>query len=701
VRFILRFVAVIALFALLLAGGVMALAPQVGDVVTANESTRGDLELRPLAERSIVYDKNGQELATLHAEENRSPVALEDVPDPVVDAVLTIEDADFYDHNGINLQATLRALVENVESGGIEQGGSTITMQVVKNLILTPEQDAERKSRELVLAVQLEQQMSKQEILETYLNTVYLGHGAYGVQAAAEIYWQKSVGELGWAEAALIAALIRNPVGYDPVAFPETAKDRREIVLDELVAAEKITEEEARQFDSVPLPTDTQPVLPPPEDYFVEQVKEQLLRDTRLGETYQERENAVFRGGLQIYTTLDPVAQQQAEAAIASTIPNQPPFTAALIGVEPSSGAVRAMVGGPGFETYQYNITTQYPGRQTGSSFKTFVLLTALEAGYVPTDRIAGGGDFPNPGGEVDPYNIKGSGGTLNSVTLASSNGAYVRLGQIVGLENVVETARRMGVTVPLDPGIISMPLGVFDVPPIEMAGAYASLANLGVRHTPYFVERIEDTDGELVLANTPNPVRSVSRQSACLATQILEANTTGGTGRSAHIGAQPVAGKTGTTEDNGDAWFVGYSPYLTTAVWMGDPAARTPMDNVGGITVQGGTYPARIFSAFMGPYHEGKQVIEFPDCEPTRSGQFIQLGGESEGSDGEGDGGGGTPAGNEAPPPTEAPADDEDDGDDGEDPPVTEAPPTTDAPPVTDPPVTDPPPTTAPPPNQ
>ncbi len=264
-------------------------------------------------------------------------------------------------------------------------------MQLVKNLILTPEQDLNRKMKEIVLAVQLEDQMTKDEILETYLNTVYFGHGAYGLQAAAEIYWQKGVADLTWADAALLAALIRNPVGYDPELFPDLALERRRVVLDRLVEVELVTAEQADELDAVPLPQEFKPVLPPPQDYFVEEVKERLLRDTRLGETYQEREDAVFRGGLRIYTTIDPEAQAMAEEARAEVIGAfWPPFTAAMVGIEPSSGAVRVMVGGPGFRNHQYNIATQYPGRQTGSSFKTYVLLAALENGFVPQDRLAG-----------------------------------------------------------------------------------------------------------------------------------------------------------------------------------------------------------------------------------------------------------------------------------------------------------------------
>ncbi len=358
--------------------------------------------------------------------------------------------------------------------------------------------------------------------------------------------------------------------------------------------------------------------------------------------------------------------------------------------IEPYSGAVRAMMGGPGFESHKYNLATHYPGRQTGSSFKTFVLLTALENGYVPNDRIAGGGEFANPGGTPNPYEISGSGGTLRSITLASSNGAYVRLGQIVGLDRVVATARRAGITVPLDPGVISMPLGVFDVPPFEMAAAYAPIAYGGIRQEPYFVQRIEDSQGNLVLENEPNTTRAFSRQTACLATEILEGNTTGGTGTAARIANQTVAGKTGTTEDFSDAWFVGFSPYLVTAVWMGAPAERVPMSNVGGIRVMGGTYPARIFRAFMEPYHAEREPIAFPECEPTRPGQFVKLGNENEEGEEseEGEGDGDTPPGNEAPPPEEEPEEEPGDGGGGGEPTTTtttEAPtPTTTEPPPT-----------------
>jgi penicillin-binding protein 1A len=684
VRLLLRFIGVIAVGGLLLAAGLMAVAPAARDVVTAASSGSEELDLDGQAERSLVFAGDGTVLATLHAEENRSPVGLDEVPAEVVDTILAIEDREFYEHGGVNLRATGRALLENVSSGDIEQGGSTITMQLAKNVLLSPEQDIDRKAKEIVLAWRIEGQMEKDEILERYLNTVYFGGGAYGVQAAAEIYWQKPVGELGWAEAALLAALVRNPVGYDPVNFPEIATERRQIVLDELASQELITPEQAAEFGQIPLPTSRKPVLPPPEDYFVEDVKSQLLRDPRLGETYQDRENAVFRGGLKIYTTVNPTAQQMAEQAVADVLPdNAAPFTAALVAVEPSTGAVRAMVGGPGFAVYQYNLTTQEPGRQTGSAFKGVVLGALLENGYVPSDNVEGGGAFPCPGCEEDPYNVDGRGGTIASVTAASSNGAFVRLGQIVGLDNVVTVAKRLGITAAFDPGAPSMPLGVFDIRPIEMASAFSSYANRGIRNPPYLVQKVEDRDGNVIFEYSPHGERAVSEQSACLATQVLQGVISGGTGTRARIDGQVAAGKTGTTQDNADALFIGYTPYLSTAVWMGDPAQRTEMGNVGGVRVQGGTYPAQIFGAFMNAYHAQLPELEFPECDKTRGGRSIRMDGAARTEDGGGSsrrGSGGGEAEEEA----------EDQPEEETAPPDT-APPDT-APPDTDPPDTSPP---------
>ena len=387
-----------------LVAGVVAMTPAVSEVTSAGTSVEEPLFLSPLDQRSEIYDHNGSLLATLYGEQNREPVALEDIPQLVRDAIIVVEDEDFYSHQGVNLRSTVRALFENVSSGAIAQGGSTITMQVVKNAILGTQQTLDRKTREAILALRLEEQFTKDQILERYLNTAYFGNGAYGVQAAAETYWGVGVGELDWSQAALLAALIRNPNGYNPIRFPDIAAERRALALSRLVDSGHLTREEAAQFAFAPLPTQVIRVTPPPDDYFVEEVKQLLLDDPRfgLGETPEERYQAVFSGGLRIHTTFDPIMQQAALTARADILPGDDPGqfswsydgedvlgTAVVVTTEVQTGAVRALVGGPGFDNYRYNIATQ-GYRQAGSSFKTFVLAAALESGIVPDDSISG-----------------------------------------------------------------------------------------------------------------------------------------------------------------------------------------------------------------------------------------------------------------------------------------------------------------------
>lgn len=623
---------VLALGAGGLAVATVAIAPQVGDFFTAGSVEPPEVNLRPLAERSVVYADNGSVLATFHAAENRQEVPLQRIPRTVRRTILAVEDEDFFQHNGVNLRATMRALFENVSSGGIAQGGSTITQQLVKLSLLSPRQDLNRKAREAILAIELEKDYTKQEILERYLNQVYFGGGAYGVQAAAEIYWGQDVQDLDWGQSALLASLIQNPVGYDPVLDPEAAKERRRVALDRIVELGYITEEQADFYDAAPLPEARIDVLPEPNDYFVEEVKQQLLDMEELGETPTERYNAVFKGGLRIQTTFSPQAQFLALSARNNVLPDTGgQFTAAMVAVTPQTGAVRAMVGGPGFDNYRYNLATQ-GSRQPGSSFKIFVLAAALEAGLVPADIVNGNGpcSFPNPGGYPDPYianNYAGESGgttTIASNTAASSNCAFLRLGQFIGLDKVVDMARRMGVTTELDARNLSMPIGSEEVHPIDMAGAAAVLANGGVRHRPYTIESVTDRDGN-VLYQHESPGRQVmSVQTACLSTQVLEQNVQGGTGTAAQLSNMAAAGKTGTAQSHGDAWFVGYTPFLATAVWMGNPEARVPMTNVGGRSVTGGSYPAEIWHAFNEPAHAGYSYQGFPTCRRTRPGRSL-----------------------------------------------------------------------------
>jgi penicillin-binding protein 1A len=651
---ILRFASITVVAGVGLAGVGLALVPAFEELGDAGSSDEAMIDLGPLDQRSYVYASDGSLLTTLQAEIDRQPVPLSEIPQHTIDAVLAVEDADFYSHDGVNLRATLRALIRNVDEGETVQGGSTITQQVVKEELVGNEQSLDRKAREAVLARRLEELMTKDEILERYLNTVYLGNGAYGVQAGAETYFDKGVSELNIGESAFLAGLIANPTRFDPVRNPEAALERRNLALQRLVSVGLITADVASYMGTAPLPSKINQFNPEAEDYFVEEVKQALFDDPRLGATREERQNRVFRGGLRIHTTLDPKAQLLATSSrnevLAEVAPDGTPTalvplapdrvsgaprnaTGAVVSVEPGTGAVRAMVGGAGFESDKFNVTTQGL-RSGGSTFKIFVLMALLENGYLPTDSVNGGGPctFRDiPGMFPDPYRVEnfgnsgGGGGTITSQTLRSSNCAYVRLGQIVGIENVIEQARKMGITTPLEDAV-SMPLGTKEVHPIDMAAAVASIAAEGMYNAPYYIDRVEGPDGRVILAHEPDPRRAASVQSARLATQVLEKNVISGTGTRARIPGQHAAGKTGTAQNASDGWFVGSTPYLATAVWIGSTTDNESVE-IRGTGITGGSYPAEIWGRYMRAWHEGLEEREYAAPEPsTRSSKYLRL---------------------------------------------------------------------------
>jgi 1A family penicillin-binding protein len=598
-----------------------------------SETTTSALQLTELSERSVVYDRGGNVLAVLHADENRSPVTLEQVPEHVVHAILDVEDDAFYEHGGVDLRSILRAAIANAESGEIRQGGSTITQQLVKQSLLTPERNLQRKVKEAVYAIRLEDQMAKEDILEQYLNTVYFGYGAYGVQAAAETYWGIEAKDLTVEQGAFLAGIIRNPVGYDPFKRPDLTKARRDFALQRMVTQRHLSQQEADRLKRLPLPQKRHQPLPTRDDYFLEEVKQRLLDDKRLGETAQERYNAVFRGGLRIETTYDPRLQQLAEDAVNRNIPDtRGRFVGALVSVEPT-GAVRAMVAGKGFEQARYNLATGRggSGRQPGSSFKTFVLLAALENGYGPNDSIAGGepcvvrgikGQKPDP---YEPGNYEGThGGTgpVHQAIAKSLNCAAIRLGLSLdadpnrSLAKVKEMANRLGLA-RVEDAPISISLGAEEATPLEMASAYGVLAADGVRHEPYFVERVLDRRGKVLFeSGDDDGDRVLDANVARAATWTLRKVVDGGTGTRARLPGRQVAGKTGTSQEWRDAWFVGYTPQLVTAVWMGNPNKQDSMRNVGGIRVTGGSYPARTWRAFMSGALEGLPSVPFAEAD-------------------------------------------------------------------------------------
>lgn len=627
------------------AATVTTIGPQVGTIASAHEGTAADLQLDTLAERSAMYAADGTFLTLLTDEENREPMDLKDVPQTVIDAILAIEDADFYEHDGINQRGTIRALVENVEAGGIEQGGSTITQQLVKNAILTDEQSLNRKATEAFYALRLERQMTKDEILERYLNTVYFGSGAYGVKAAAETYWgYEDPAELDWAEAALMAGVIRNPTQNDPTRFPSVAKKRRSIVLNRLVGLGHITEEEAEIFELAPVPAERQEPLPTkPTDYFIEEALQTLLRDPRiLGNDKEYRKNVIYRGGLKIYTSLDPAAQASALEARDNVLPSeeglpesQRGFTAAIATVETHTGAVRALVGGPEFEKEKFNLATQGL-RQPGSSMKTFVLAALFENGYTPRDVVRADGpcSFDVPG-QRKPYTVGGSfrgRQDIGAVTRSSNNCAFVRLGQVVDNEQVARVSKRLGISTLLPEAgeFLSLPLGTNEVHPMEMAAAYAAIGNDGLYNEPWYIERIEDRDGLVVYERRPNPSRAINVEPARMITEVLASNVQRGTGKRARVAGHDAAGKTGTTNDSTNAWFVGYTDYYSTAVWLGDPnlerKIRLPGYQRG---VFGGEIPSKIWGEYNIAIHEDLEPRDFQPPERYGGGRYLKVAGE------------------------------------------------------------------------
>jgi membrane peptidoglycan carboxypeptidase len=701
----------------------LTIIPQLGDVVTATESTSAELELDALAQRSTMYAADGSFMTLLVGEQNRESISLDEMPQEAISAILAMEDNDFYEHDGVNFRAVFRALAQNISAGGIEQGGSTITQQLVKNALLSSDQSFDRKKTEAFYALRLEEQFTKDEILERYLNTVYFGQGAYGLKGAAEVYFGlEDPMDMGWEEAALLAGLIRSPNSTNPVTNPQRARDRRATVVERLVSLELISESQGRRINLADLPEErSAPLSTKPSDYFEREAQKELQENPAIpiGDTPAERIAAIYSQGLQVYTTFDPAAQALAEQAKADLLPiDSRGFTLAMATVDNNSGAVLAMVGGDEFTREQFNLAVDGL-RQPGSSMKTYVLAALFEAGYTPSDTVRGDSPckFENPGGVPNPYEVKGGSGrriTIASATRASNNCAFVRLGQVVGNDNVIEVARRLGISTPLD-AVLSLPLGSKEVRVIEQAAAYAAFINDGIYNKPWYIERIEDRNGNVIYERRPDGRRAVTVQTARMITQTLESNVRGGTGTRARLpNGMPAGGKTGTAQNSEDAWFVGFSPYVTTAVWMGHPDEKVPMRGVAGWgTIFGGTVPAAVWGQFNTAYHELLEAREFADPESYGGGRYLKVDSETDfcrtsdiGVDNEGTVISTDSDGNDcyvpitttvlcpdgSPPPEE-----------GECPPApattapsTTAPPAT--PPPTEPPVTEPPPATEPP---
>ncbi len=585
-----------------------------------------------IGQNSFVYAANGTLLGVIPAERNRQPVTAGEMSIWVRKATIAVEDRRFFEHGGVDVEGIARAAVADVRAGAIVEGGSTITQQLVRDLYISQERTVQRKLKEACLAAKLDGAWGKQRILTTYLNRVYYGNQAYGIEAASRTYFSKHATELTLSESAFLAGLTQAPSSYDPMISPAPALARRNEVLAAMLDTHVIT---PRRFNRA-VASD---VRLRPGGKFYTQIREPYffgyVRDELIDTYGAERVRA---GGFRVYTTIRPHYQRLAEEAIRSTLTYSTDPAAALISISPRTGAIRAMAAViPNQPKNQFNLLSQ-ARRQTGSTFKTFVLAAAVEMGVNPDSTYYVSapfiykGDKPNGSCEdkswwcVHTYDNSYSGWTsIRTATIHSDNAVYAQLTLDVTPERVADVARRMGVRSQLDVNGVYVPamgLGSIAVSPLDIGSAYATLAAGGVYARPMAIRRVVLPNGKVDRAagwGKPQRRRAISEGTAAIVTRILEQNVQSGTGVRADIG-KPAAGKTGTNEEHADAWFAGYTPDLATTVWVGYTRGEIPMENVHGIAVAGGTFPAEIWAKFMDPALEGAPAAEFPepDSWPT-----------------------------------------------------------------------------------
>lgn len=568
----------------------------IGGFVTATMNTKQDLsDMRPPAS-SQIYDCNGNEIANIHADENRMPVKMSQIPEHLKNAFVAVEDVRFYEHSGVDPRGIVRAIWSNITNKGVAEGGSTITQQLAKNAYLTQDRTFKRKIQEVFLALQLEHQYTKQEILELYLNQIYFGQGAYGVQAAAKTYFGKNVEDLDLNECAMLAGIPKSPNYYSPSNNMQAAQSRKATVLDQMTKYGFISSSTATKTKPMELKLYKAPKKDKEEaSYFVDYVIQLMI------EKYGA--DAVYKDGLKIYTTIDMSMQKAAEAAL----DNLPDYAkdkggnmqpqAALVAIDPHTGYIKAMVGGRG--TDQFNRATMAE-RQPGSAMKPFVFAAALESGYDPSSSIE---DKPLTVGGWSPQNYGRSfSGTvsLRYVAEQSLNVPTVRVAQAVGVDKVLYYAKEMGVSTLVMDGErndrnLSTALGGLTrgVTPLELTSAYCTFANNGVHVKHVAITKVLDRNGKVLEEAKVESKQVLKKSTANDLTSMLMGVIARGTGTRANIN-RPAAGKTGTTSDYLDAWFVGYIPDLVVGVWVGTD------DNQSMSGMTGGTTPAGIWKSFM-----------------------------------------------------------------------------------------------------
>jgi penicillin-binding protein 1A len=582
--------------------------------------------LRPveIGANSFVYAKDGSLLGSIPAERNREPVTNAQMSKWLPRATVAIEDRRFWQHGGVDYVGIARAAWNDVSAGKVLEGGSTITQQLVRNLYTGQEKTFTRKIKEACLAIKLAQKWPKQKVLNEYLNTVYYGNHAYGVEAAAQTYFSKHASQLTLLQAALLAGLPQAPSDYDPYHNPQAALDRRDEVLSAMLKNQAITLAQynnairsntldlhaGRIYTSIKQP------------YFFSYVIDEL--DHAYGS------NTVRQGGLKVYTTIDPRLQRLANKAIRDVLPYKTDPASAIVSVEPGTGAIRAMTAVVRKKGNQFNLVAQ-SARQAGSTFKTFVLASAIERGIDPDTTYYTSAPFTCSIGpwcqtpwQVHTYDNSYRGSiSITSGTLASDNSVYAQLTLDVGPRYVWQMAHRLGVHLSPDKPYASIGLGSLAVSPLDMAAAYATFAALGVYAKPMAITKVilpgghEDKDSGW---GKPQTKRAVSQAVAWKVTDVLRQNALYGTGAGSSDGLHPNAGKTGTTENHADAWFDGYTRQLSTVVWMGYPEGEIPMTSVHGLTVAGATFPVPIWHEYMAAALWHHKVLGFmlPDAYPT-----------------------------------------------------------------------------------
>ncbi len=536
---------------------------------------------------SKVYDINGK-IITEFYQENRNPVPLSKIPSHLINATIAIEDSDFYKHKGISLRGIVRAQWENFKNIILQlnkeakpHGGSTITQQLAINTFLTREISLNRKLKDMLLALQIERSFTKDEILEMYLNEIYFGHGAYGVQSAAKMYFNKNVQDLNLAECALLAGIPRGPSYYSPILNQEVSLKRRNIILNRMYKLGYISKEDMEKAKQSPLELDYNNkrdkfVAP----YFSTFILSQLLEEYGA--------NVVYKGGLKIYTTLDLEMQYFAETAL-----QESGHEGAIIAIEPQTGYIKAMVGGKDFEESKFNRATQ-AYRQPGSAFKPFIYLTALDNGFTPSNIIEDSPVTFKNGWSPENYEKEFSGPvTLREAFEHSINVVGVKLLEQVGIKKVINYSHKAGITSELRSDL-SLALGTSEITPLEIASAYATIANLGVKVDPVSIIRIEDNKGKIIKENIAQKKKVFKEETCYVLINMMKGVIERGTGWNAKIG-RPAAGKTGTTNDFVDAWFIGFTPELVTAVYIGNDD-RKPLGN----KMTGGVVAAPIWAKFM-----------------------------------------------------------------------------------------------------